>query len=313
MSSPLVASTEATIAGSSVYFGLERITPAEAEYWQTYRVQAKFLSKAIIRAKYGGIQRGCKRFMLFCGTGVGCAGFAIKNRVPKSEGYDYYVAYASTTPVVAPHRCQQDSSLLFRSKEDVDNIEMKEAAFREKYGTLLMTVGVSRWDRFRAFENRGIFRNPISSLDASHPGISLYLHAFAATAMQQLSDHPLDYLFVNASTNMAENLWEKKLAHKIASPVTYPFTPLSETNKGDNLDLGDEQSESDVQHFENVKNELFACAKVENAVLPTNGYLFIPQFEGSPSSDIPMLLSIQSLVDVFSAVEVVPRDQDARG
>ena len=41
------------------------------------------------------------------------------------------------------------------------------AAFQAEYGSLLMTVGVSRWPGFGAFENRGIFRSPISALNGT--------------------------------------------------------------------------------------------------------------------------------------------------
>ena len=79
-----------------------------------------------------------------------------------------------------------------------------------------MSVGTTQWPDFRAYENRGIFRNPLSLLDGTHRGISLTLHGFTARVMKTTLDRNMKFLYVNALDSM-KNLLSRRLGDSVVT------------------------------------------------------------------------------------------------
>ena len=57
--------------------------------------------------------------------------------------------------------------------------------FQQNYADLLMSVTSFDWDKTGQFENKGICRNPISTLDNTHKGISMLILGFSAAVAER--------------------------------------------------------------------------------------------------------------------------------
>lgn len=112
-----------------------------------------------------------------------------------------YVAYVSKTPITG--RLQAPD----RSLESYSEIH-------KAFGHILMTVGVSTKADHPVYEDRGIFRNPMSMIEGGYGGISTVLHVFAGAALvgpiaDDTDAEPIEYMMVRALPAMRKILEEK--------------------------------------------------------------------------------------------------------
>lgn len=200
-----------TPEGEKLYFGLEPLFCENREGWGQYRANARYfgewLSNTASLLKQGPpkiealkltgavsgevvekLQDGHfldePRDRIFAGVSYGSLVFDI------SGGGDKYAAYVSKTPITGG----------FVFPEDKINPQDYEA-YRDAYGDLIMSVGVNLSRPDNVYENRGIFRNPLSTLDQTHKGISMLLHGFVGKVMQTKKQK--EFMLVNAAQSMA--------------------------------------------------------------------------------------------------------------
>ena len=194
--------------GAKLYLVMERVYPGPSqEAWIRYRSAADQLAKAILSVDGEPRLQSDSIKKTMTGIGGGCAGFGLEHRVSDRQGERYFVTYASSKPV--GERFEKKGKP--KNPVDAEDLPELETRFRELYGDIVMSVGVSLWQGYHCFESRGIFRNPVSALDRTFPGISLHLHAFTATVVQQYIDPHAQYLFVNATANMATVIHRSRL------------------------------------------------------------------------------------------------------
>lgn len=125
-----------------------------------------------------------KRQLLLHGTSQGTCGFM-------PEAIDY-VAYASKSPITGRVSFPLECPETFR---DLDR----------SYRPVVMAVGVFL-HKGRLYQNRGIFRNPLSRIQGDTPGISVCLHAFTAKVVTSFLDPSKEYFGVRAVPQMAKIL-----------------------------------------------------------------------------------------------------------
>ena len=106
----------------------------------------------------------------------GEAGFNISVSTPQNP---YFVVYASKKPVIGRYTAPQVNNL-------------KE--YMASYGDIIMTVGSWLTENKDFYQNRGIFRNPLSVVEGTYKNISLQLHGFSAAVMEKF--YPERKLFI---------------------------------------------------------------------------------------------------------------------
>src|SRR3990167_4340761 len=197
-----------TTGGEQIYFGMELLTLESSKYWNQYKMRTDAIisynsfmycalrknlrahpNTEILKAEDTGftnlelenflsIIEEAKKKRPTIATLIDEIGSATSafNTDVDPDSYDgpqpdKYVAYVSKKPVTGRYPFK-----------DMPKIGGRLKQYIEAYDDLLMCVGVINRPG-RTYENRGIFRNPISFLHASYKGISLKLHDFTAVVM----------------------------------------------------------------------------------------------------------------------------------
>lgn len=221
-----------TEKGENIYFGMEMIDNTSREVWRDYSNAAYSLCDGILRGMVRFLDDESKLKNLQQDSGLskeefkdlaiqfrkrglhpqgklaeaisdipgGIVGFMIESSLSGVFAPATYVAYISKMPITGPLSLPKTES----------NLKI----FKEKYKNILMSVGV-RLDSSRPFfENRGIFRNPISVIEGGYSNIATQLHAFTGKVMkecvnQTLGDKQKLYMSVSPIKNMKELLVKK--------------------------------------------------------------------------------------------------------
>ncbi|HEV2524183.1 MAG TPA: hypothetical protein VGU44_03525, partial [Gammaproteobacteria bacterium] len=231
--------------GAPVFFGMERInTEADVKNWEAYVRHAleveqlyQYLAEAVKENKEISLEdvtqdgysmqdltgfspkseKDCKAFQdyllsfkalaqnnekaLRIGTriSVGASAFSVIINIGS------YVVYASKKKVsgkyLFPEKCDSMPPLF---------------ALQTYFNDLIMTVGSKDSGKYEntSFENRGIFRNPVTCFydRDKFPGLSLKLHGFSACVRKSFARE--EYMYVSAAYSMARILvnfdgWQK--------------------------------------------------------------------------------------------------------
>lgn len=124
-----------------------------------------------------------------------------------------YVAYISRRPVVGKFPFPNDLEIHGSGKV----MTMKK--YLQTYQDLIMTVA-SRMDDSdpMIYQNRGIFRNPLSFIEGGHRGLSLVLHGFTAAVTKTYLNK--NFMKVSPAPNMRQIL-ENKLTSNDYTKLDY--------------------------------------------------------------------------------------------
>jgi len=117
------------------------------------------------------IKQGCVKSSLKLKTLNACRAGMVANVMTKN--HESYAIYASKNP---------DFSIKNIPLSHTGAVNLND--FIHHYDDLIMSVG-SDFSSSDDYENRGIFRNPLSIIDNKHKGISMILHGFTAAVAQK--------------------------------------------------------------------------------------------------------------------------------
>lgn len=219
---PGVYAAKSNIGGNDVYFGMEKIDKLNEFKWRRYADMADYLTKTsrgilavwptfISRGKNIPYDQGIgeatdfnelefnnyiekiknvlkdneRALSVIKGVPIGVAGFS-------TAGKDKYVAYASKKPILGRFPFPSELPLWISLKK-----------YYEYFGDLLMIVGSDIKPGSLSYENRGIFRNPISVIEDGnkYPGLSMKLHEFTALSAHTINSNT-KYLVVDPAPSM---------------------------------------------------------------------------------------------------------------
>ncbi len=218
-------SAEATLlAGETIYLGMQQMSgEAERNTWQQYSnscyqltadsrgwlyclgtfhndpdkltnmrssprfsdMDAPSFDALVANLQVKGIIPDGNKWKTFNAIRAGLAGF--------SPELCTYVAYISTKPIT------ESLSLLATPPSTFNEVQ-------QNYKHIIMSVGVTLAQDLPLFENRGIFRNPLSLLEGGHSNIATLLHTFTAKALKSCINQdrqiPIEYFIVRALPEM---------------------------------------------------------------------------------------------------------------
>lgn len=218
-----------TDAGATVHFGLARVTPGGLPSWRHYRLSAGRVADVLARlsktleapddrldlddlAREHGWSRAelarvadvirrrryaTKRVFRKVKGGVTGVEWVLDEDFTQTE--DRFVAYAARRPLAAVPPPPPDPDASGPAAQIRDH--------ETRYRDLLLTVGVATERGLPTVTHFGIFRNPLTFLDAEpeHRGLAMRLHGFAAAACRRVLSDKL-YMVTNPMPRMAEIL-----------------------------------------------------------------------------------------------------------
>lgn len=135
---------------------------------ESYELDCHEFSAFIQQMKEREIYEGGSRWKSLRATETGARSFELM----LLEGN--FVAYVSKVPI--------EGVASFPKSLKFNPTTLKRIS--QIFGNILMTVGVRNIDGVPIFENRGIFRNPLSLVEGGYSDISMQLHAFIGKAFK---------------------------------------------------------------------------------------------------------------------------------
>ncbi|WP_420420809.1 hypothetical protein [Simkania sp.] len=150
---------------------------------KNYGLESHEFKEFVQKMKQREVYKGGRRWETLQNTSGGAESFKLMLKRGN------FVAYVSKLPI----KGRADFP------ESLEEYPWKLKEIYETCGDTLMTVGVRNIDVKPMFENRGIFRNPLSLIEGGYPNLSMQLHAFVGKAFKT---HINSNLGVNAKMYM---------------------------------------------------------------------------------------------------------------